>query len=308
MAATLEHCIAAEIIYSLSLAFFTGSINSLVISEMRNDGESKESIAKVISNKLTIVSLGSVLGGTSGILIYRKYSGLYWLIGSIGVLLNGIIAFFILEENKDTNDTPKLKGQISEDKKGRPLNHNLLVMISLAFGVYIINSTFYNYWSIYLPDELGIPLRSNEYIVVYLTFMSLLAIGNRLSLKASKLIGKYNNLSLSTYLMFMTIIMMLSTSYAPLAICAFFASEFFRGLRSSAFVSIFNENSENENRSFNTSALSTAQKFSSALGLFIVPMLSRKLEISTARSIAFLAIFSMFITFIGMRLLQKKES
>ena len=289
VSSNLVHCIVAEIVYSIGFAFYTGSLDAIIISEIKKSKQ-HDLIGQTISSSLSLRVIGTMIGGAMGIVIYRYGGNHQWLVGAIGLLAITIFVSLFLEESYYSNEDILKNRKIDKDKILEPstikkvgekpfytlifdnINKNIVILIFLSGIVSFINAPFFNYWAL-LIKKLGVATESNLYIIIYSLYMLFMAIGSKLSFEFNRYIGKKRNLSLSTYLVLITSGLMAIAGTLHMAILFFFISEFARGVRDSVFYDAYNEEVENSKRSLMLSLLSLTQKLAAILSLIITKTL-----------------------------------
>lgn len=271
---TLIHCIISEIFYSIGIAFQTGSLDALIISQMK---EANISINSLLSKSFALRNIALILGGSIGILISYRSMRLFWLFGSLGMILTTLLTFWSIEEKKIN------RGENKEDKRKYFLdnfnfeiisNKNFIVLTIISISLSLVNAPFFNYWHTFIVKELAIPRNSKEYIIIYFLYNLLISVGSLLAPVVNNSIGRVKTLFISLYLIIIPTILMVLTKNTLLSISMFLATELGRGLEGPTFFNLYNSIIPNESRSLLLSINSMVQRFTSIISLAIFSYLS----------------------------------
>tara|TARA_Y100001935_G_C17310486_1_gene515660 strand:+ start:97 stop:1125 length:1029 start_codon:yes stop_codon:yes gene_type:complete len=253
------HAAIAESLYSIGLAFQTGSLDALLISQAK---EFNFSTSKILSKHHVYKISGIVIGGTLGIILSFNNMRLPWLFGAFGFPIVGLIAMLI------DGSSQKITKNFSSLLKGlrNYFNNNKVIYLSiLNMGITLVNIPFFNYWQIFMEVSLGVERRSIQFIIIFILYNILMILGSLLAPYFAKKLGNINNLFIFSVLVAVPSITFVLTKNFWIAIFSFLISEFARGVFLPSFFFIFNKNIEEKGRSIYLSQLSMITRLFSIL-------------------------------------------
>lgn len=294
-AKTFWHAVLGEIFYSIGLAFQTGSIDSLLISQA-NESKENISIPSMLSKSHSFRTLGLLIGGATG--IFLSYTNMYysWIFGSIAMIIVSLMAIMLDGKSSYKKESWSISELFFNFKSY--LNNRAIVSLTiLSIGIAIINIPFFSYWQIFMDKSLGISRRSISFVLIYIIYNLLMSIGS-ISLIFFNKILKGKTLTFSSYIIAFTTILMVLSPYKYLAILSFLVSEFFRGLQYPSFNFEFNRLVPDKERSIYNSKLSLFMKLATIASYLISGFLA-KANGNIANNITYMSIFGLLLIFIS---------
>lgn len=286
---TFWHAVVGEVLYSIGVAFHTGSIDALLISQAKED--KSISISNMLSKSFFFRTLGMLIGGTLGILISYKDMRLPWIVNGLIFPLVALLATLI----DGRNYKKRVKAPILKGIKNFIKNRNVIILISLSLGITLINVPFFNYWQIFMDRSLGVDRRGLSFIVIFIVYNALIALGG-LSLPIfNRYLGKINTLSIFTQLVAIPSMLMVLTGSKILAIGSFMISEFARGVYNPSFNFVFNHFLLDEQRSLSLSQLSLFMRLFAIIAYLLSGFLA-KISSNITTTIATLSSVGILIT------------
>ncbi len=266
------HCIISEIFYSIGIAFQTGSLDALVISQMK---EANIPITSLLSKSFALRNIALILGGSIGILISYKSMRLFWLFGSIGMLLTTFLTLWSIKEPKENKKESSIKKySFSNFNLESIKNKNFIILTLVSVALSLVNAPFFNYWHTFIVKELNIPRSSKEYIIIYFLYNLFISLGSIIAPLFNKLIGKVRTLVISLYIIIIPTIFMVLTNNKLLSISMFLFTELGRGLEGPTFYDLYNIIIPNNSRSLLLSINSMVQRFTAIISLTFFSYLS----------------------------------
>ena len=252
------HAILGEIVYSLGLAFQTGSLDAMLISQVKEqnpDSNMKITIPEVLSSAQAYRNIGLMIGGTLGIMLSFKSMYLPWLAGGLGFPFVALLA--LLMDKHTTYDNERLKiRDIFSNFKSYFDKKEILWLTILGVGITAINVPFFNYWQVFMEQDMGIKIRSFSFVVLYITYNIFMALGSKSLKFFNRMLGENTTLAFSAVVTAVTTLTMVLFTTPALAISSFLIGEFTRGLYFPSHTHVFSKYIPDALRSLYMSKLS----------------------------------------------------
>ena len=88
--------VVAQCFYGLSTAFYTGTIDSIILSELNSEKDSQRKIELFFRRETIVLEIAMILGATIGSYLYFHFLGKFvYMISIIGYFIASIFACFI---------------------------------------------------------------------------------------------------------------------------------------------------------------------------------------------------------------------
>lgn len=302
-AQTFWHAVLGEIFYSIGLAFQTGSIDSLLITQV-NKSENNISIPSMLSKSHTFRTLGLLTGGATGIFLSYTNMSYSWMFGSIVMVIVSLMATMLDGQSSYKKESRSISDLLF-DFKSYLNNRSIMSLTLLSIGIAIINIPFFSYWQVIMEKNLGISRRSLSFVLIYVTYNLLMSIGS-ISLMFFNRILKGKTLTFSSYIIAITTILMVLSPYKYLAIFSFLVSEFFRGLQYPSFNFEFNRLVPDNERSMYNSKLSLFIKLTT-IASYATSSLLALMNFNIGNNITYMSIFGLILIFIATTMFNKNK-
>ncbi len=286
---TLTGFICAEIIAAIGITFRTGAFQAWLVDSLKHHGYNG-AFNKIFGRASLYDKIGGGIGAIAGAYLAVIDSALPWFVGSAGMALVALLAYFIMSEEyfirktfswkeglKSMRDTAV--SSIQYGSKDKAVRFILIITFIQIYSVQALNM----YWQPFFRNQ---GVRDEHLGFVFTGIMIFIALG---ALIASQINAKGRERKIilgSMVFVGLTVTLASISSVLPMAIILFFLHELGRGFWAPMVDSFLHQRIPSHERASITSFCGMAPHIGGAIGLVISGLIAHLFGITVAWIVA----------------------
>lgn len=286
---TFTGFVCAEIIGAFGMTFRTGAFQAWLVDSLKHHGY-KGAFNKIFGRASLYNQIGGGIGAIAGAYLAVKNPALPWFVGSIGMTIVAILAYFIMREEYFVRGTFSWKmgmksmkdmamSSIRYGSQNKAVRFILIITFVQVYAVQALNM----YWQPFFR-ELGV---RNEHLgFVFTGMMIFIALGAFIASKMNAEGKERKVILVSMILVGATVILTSISSVLPIALILFFLHETGRGFWSPMADNYLHQRIPSHQRATIISVCSMAPHIGGALGLIISGLIAHFFGITVAWIVA----------------------
>ena len=286
---TFTGFVCAEIIGAFGMTFRTGAFQAWLVDSLKHHGY-KGAFNKIFGRASLYNQIGGGIGAIAGAYLAVKNPALPWFVGSIGMTIVAILAYFIMREEYFVSGTFSWKmgtksmkdmamSSIRYGSQNKAVRFILIITFVQVYAVQALNM----YWQPFFR-ELGV---RNEHLgFVFTGMMIFIALGAFIASKMNAEGKERKVILVSMILVGATVILTSISSVLPIALILFFLHETGRGFWSPMADNYLHQRIPSHQRATIISVCSMAPHIGGALGLIISGLIAHLFGITVAWIVA----------------------